>query len=447
VRLLIIPLGNRNALVASIAAYTDTTLATDVDDNPVGYENYYQMLLSISDNGTVGKLGDSLFEGGELTPTNLTVTYTVATDAANDTLAANIGGTYYSFPDSLYYTTGYSYDSDDDEYDIPIQSVANFTHTYVATLNGTLQLNSVTVPSPEGSATEDLLPPGDAEGVGYDFGPPPILGNIGGRPVLANPYGYEESNNTLATLVNSSLAYAQLTADGGNTESSMYALNSLGLGLTSIGQPWLNGNILAASDCFPEWALNEDGSLNVAAIMPEGGFSGNATFYFTTISGISLLANGYVYDPDTYTDTSVLLVPAALAVDNNRDGNISFDVDDKTSEENPFVFWINNNKDRTHLVDASSALPQLNDRPQPQVLAARGLRTSKPLPCRPSSKWTEEPSMRSRLAESIRKVMPWDSWRESPSLGSSNDMPYSMPEQPPVEMKRRRSLPSALDSR
>ena len=34
----------------------------------------------------------------------------------------------------------------------------------------------------------------------------------------------------------------------------------------------------------------------------------------------------------------------------------------------------------------------LNDLPQPQVLEALGLRTSKPLPCRPSSKCTVEPS-------------------------------------------------------
>jgi UDP-2,3-diacylglucosamine pyrophosphatase LpxH len=53
-------------------------------------------------------------------------------------------------------------------------------------------------------------------------------------------------------------------------------------------------------------------------------------------------------------------------------------------------------------LDALRAPAQLNDLPQPQVDCAFGLRISKPLPVRPSSKSISEPSSRARLLPSTR---------------------------------------------
>ena len=49
----------------------------------------------------------------------------------------------------------------------------------------------------------------------------------------------------------------------------------------------------------------------------------------------------------SYSDDLVLVRPvcAAIAVDANRDGSISFDAQDQTTEQKPFRFWINNDQD------------------------------------------------------------------------------------------------------
>ena len=44
---------------------------------------------------------------------------------------------------------------------------------------------------------------------------------------------------------------------------------------------------------------------------------------------------------------SLLLVPMALAVDNNRDGIISFDDSDKTTPTTPYRFWLNDDQDES----------------------------------------------------------------------------------------------------
>jgi hypothetical protein len=69
-----------------------------------------------------------------------------------------------------------------------------------------------------------------------------------------------------------------------------------------------------------------------------------------------MLATGIVYDTDSSNFNGIVLLPASLAVDNNRDGNISFDIDDLTSEDNPFVFWLNNNIDAAGSESAYSSV-------------------------------------------------------------------------------------------
>ena len=48
---------------------------------------------------------------------------------------------------------------------------------------------------------------------------------------------------------------------------------------------------------------------------------------------------------------TVTLEPFQMAVDANRDGKIAFDGTDATTEEKPFVFWVNDDHDVEHLVD------------------------------------------------------------------------------------------------
>jgi hypothetical protein len=44
---------------------------------------------------------------------------------------------------------------------------------------------------------------------------------------------------------------------------------------------------------------------------------------------------------------AVLLIQTAMAVDNNRDGQVSFDLDDQTTSQNPYRFWLNDDMDVT----------------------------------------------------------------------------------------------------
>ncbi|MFN2621831.1 MAG: Ig-like domain-containing protein, partial [Chthoniobacterales bacterium] len=61
-----------------------------------------------------------------------------------------------------------------------------------------------------------------------------------------------------------------------------------------------------------------------------------------------LIAGTAVYND--HTDHAILLVPAELMVDGNRDGEMSFDIHavhdaDQTSEEKPYRFWVNDDSD------------------------------------------------------------------------------------------------------
>ena len=50
---------------------------------------------------------------------------------------------------------------------------------------------------------------------------------------------------------------------------------------------------------------------------------------------------------------AVLLIPMAMAVDNNRDGQITFDAADQTSADKPYRFWVNDDQD----TDAGDVVP------------------------------------------------------------------------------------------
>jgi hypothetical protein len=50
---------------------------------------------------------------------------------------------------------------------------------------------------------------------------------------------------------------------------------------------------------------------------------------------------------------AVLLMPMAMAVDNNRDGDITFDTADQTSASQPYRFWINDSEESGDIVSGS----------------------------------------------------------------------------------------------
>jgi len=339
-----VPLVTRNALYFPVVATTQTTLGTDADSNPYGYNNDYRMMLCLNANGTVTKVGDVIFDGGELSPTgSFSMPYDLARDAATDTLTMTFTGSYANETDGGSYVSSYAYDEDDDEYDLPVYSNFTYNHTYSDwdTFAGTLTLNSHSITNPESYDGQWIWPPYNAyPSFGFFYPWAPVVADIGGNSVLLNPY-YGDEGTTVDTISGGSVASANLTA-GSNTTLEFAGLNSNGLGLTDSSL-WLNGNILTLADSFPEWAIT-NGTLNANALLPAVSWGVNATLSVSSISSTSNLAVGWVEDEDS-NYRQVLLIPAALAVDNNRDGNISFDIDDKTTEANPFAFWLNDDID------------------------------------------------------------------------------------------------------
>jgi hypothetical protein len=323
-------------------------------------------MFCLNPNGTVSKIGDTVFNGGAEAPTgNIAITYNIATDGLGDNLTMKFTGTYTSQEDDSCYLSGFDLD------DNPIYTNWSYTQTYLDedSVTGNLYLNGTLAPNPE-DYDGWLTVPEDADVLDPDntFADSVELANIGGMPTILDLYSvYEETPQTVDFLNSGNLTGASLTTDG-DSPLTLDGINSLGLGWAGwdydyggsggayYEQLWLNGNILQPSDMFPEWALNDDGSLNATAVLPAVEWGGNATLYIENISGNSMVAAGVVAD-DSDNSRSVLLVPAALAVDNNRDGNISFDVDDQTTEENPFVFWLNNDVDRYHAVDVNADNP------------------------------------------------------------------------------------------
>jgi hypothetical protein len=56
---------------------------------------------------------------------------------------------------------------------------------------------------------------------------------------------------------------------------------------------------------------------------------------------------------------AVLLIPMAMAVDNNRDGQITFDSADQTTADTPYRFWINDSKEKGDDESAGGADDQI----------------------------------------------------------------------------------------
>ncbi len=103
-------------------------------------------MLCLNDNGTVTKLGDTVFDGGVLSPTgNFTMPYDLVRDSANDTLTMTFAGAYASEVLEVPYLSSYGYNEDDDEYDIPVYGNF-FLYPHLSrdgdTFAGTLTLNS-----------------------------------------------------------------------------------------------------------------------------------------------------------------------------------------------------------------------------------------------------------------------------------------------------------------
>jgi hypothetical protein len=67
---------------------------------------------------------------------------------------------------------------------------------------------------------------------------------------------------------------------------------------------------------------------------------------------------------------SVLLIPMAMAVDNNRDGQITFDAADQTTADKPYRFWVNDDQD----TDAGDVTPVTSeDYGNDQIICIRDL--------------------------------------------------------------------------
>lgn len=324
----------REGLYVPLIVSTHTHLLNDADSNDVGYDNEYWMMVRLNPNGTVSKMGDAIFYGGDLSPTgNYTISYDIATDAAGDRLTRNYTGPYTSYEDAVYYTSGYELDEWSNP--VPIISEIDYTHTVADGLGtGNLTLTSGDAPTDHKVITNPYDDAGYAgygvpynifEGSGYRLGNKNVLAHLDGKPVLVNPY-FNYTGPTFLTIENSTLTSANLTS--GNSTVDLTSLNTEGLGLTWLdnGTLWLNNTTLTTANV-------------------------------TQISGVNMFAlreaDGHAY----------LLIPRAsfgLAVDFNRDGNITFDGDDDTSPENPFVFWVNNDADRTTTLDSYTIQDDLN---------------------------------------------------------------------------------------
>ncbi|HTB63909.1 MAG TPA: hypothetical protein VK737_09990 [Opitutales bacterium] len=256
-----------------------------------------------------------------------------AADAANDTLELHFSNFTYN-PD-------YDYDEDTGNFDIPDGShlasyQANFT---VCSGNTHLVVKDV------GTIDDGLGDGGPIEKMGFPSDGDRQFGN------LTHPYlldqGYNGTAETLDYLSGNVSEAANLTVSANNTTTLQLAqIMPDGTGLT---QPWsgngslvFNGYELAQTDMLGASVFNPDLTLNLSAL------GINATFGNATLDLYGLSPNGVVlgtlFDTDYEEDSVPLVVvgiQASLAVDNNRDGNISFDVDDQTSDTKPFRFWLN----------------------------------------------------------------------------------------------------------
>lgn len=310
----------REGLYVPMVVVTHTHLRNDADGNDVGYDNDYWMMVRLNPNGTTSKMGDTMFDGGALSPTgNYTITYDIATDAAGDKLTRNFTGPYTSYADAVYYTSGY------DIYNNPIISQANYTHTapdgwgtgnLTLTSGGNLTDHKViTNPGSDDGLMGYGVPYTIFDGSGYGLGNSNVLINIDSQPVLANPY-FNYTGPTFLTIANSTLTSANLTSSNSTVEITSLSTDSLGLAGWSTNALWLHNTTLAAAN-------------------------------ITHLSGTTLAA---IKESDSH---AYLLIAFGLAVDFNRDGDITFDGDDDTSEDHPFVFWINDNVDRSHTVDGN----------------------------------------------------------------------------------------------
>ena len=79
---------------------------------------------------------------------------------------------------------------------------------------------------------------------------------------------------------------------------------------------------------------------------------------YTNLRGYAMNSAGSIValaddalNPGTGRKTLLILLPVDVAVDANRDGTITFDGQDATTAEKPYVFWANNDCDDGHSVD------------------------------------------------------------------------------------------------
>jgi hypothetical protein len=305
-------------------------LAYDYYCNPVGPDNFYYKEFRWSPHGAgLTQVGDAIFidgdEGAE-TP-GASISQALSTDADGNTLSQIHEVTTYAYPE---YT----------EIDYEFCGEVFYTSVTGLPFDPSLQLNGVDVPNSYFGDTSDT---GVLLGLNY--------------PVLLNNYAFSPFDGTVLYLNGDSFVSVNLTANADSDASLyFYQIDSLGLALDNNGLLWLNGAELPWADILPPADLNMDGWPNITAMLPAAGLSPNTSWSLPNLAQNSTAIAGVAHDDDSGNYESFLLVPAALAVDNNRDGNISFDVDDQTSEDNPFVFWLNNDVDRYHAVDVNAIL-------------------------------------------------------------------------------------------
>ncbi|HTB62594.1 MAG TPA: hypothetical protein VK737_03310 [Opitutales bacterium] len=300
----------------------------DGEDN-----SYYQCLHWASDDSVTPEGPAILMQGNATPAANATITVPLGADAANDTLELHFS--------NFTYNTDYDYDEDTGNYDIPDGShlasyQANFT---VCSGNTHLVVKNL------GTIDDGYGDGGPIEKMGFPSDGDRQFGN------LTHPYlldqGYNGTAETLDYLSGNVSEAANLTVSANNSTTLQLAqIMPDGTGLT---QPWsgngslvFNGYELAQTDMLGASVFNPDLTLNLSAL------GINATFGNATLNLYGLSPNGVVlgtlFDTDYEEDSVprvVVGIQASLAVDNNRDGNISFDVDDQTTATKPFRFWLN----------------------------------------------------------------------------------------------------------
>ncbi len=343
----------REGLLLPMLVATHTHLLDDADGADVGYGNQYYLLLRFNGDGTVTKLGDTVFQGGELTPGGTaSISYNIATDSAGDRLVRNWSATYSSANETIDYVSSYSFNITDNLSDIPVFSNVTYTHTTYGNATGNVALIAASAPSTQLTITN----PSTDAGYGASFGVPfnifggagsllgnkAMLANVNGHPFLIDPFnGTTSTTQPFYSILGGSLHHGTMLV------SSNISGASTGFGgvvADGNGQLLINGQVTAGKDFYTA-AQDPDLSLNLTKLLPGGNLTGSGNVTFQQIAPDSLVSAGYVTN-GTAT-RAILNIPAGLAVDNNRDGNISFDVDDQTTSERPFRFWLNNDIDVT----------------------------------------------------------------------------------------------------